>query len=516
MKRALLLACGSYEDETFVPLRYPLSDVGSVEALLKDQWLCGFDEIEVLKDPRKAQAHRSIERLTSQSSRDDFILLYFSGHGKLSRNGSVSMVFNDTESEFLHSTGILDDDLRCMFNQSRAGQKMIVLDCCHSGAAGEEGFKRASEDAIEALAQQVEGTFILSASTKFQPAFEQAELEGSVLTRCLVEGVRTGAAAAKGSAVITLSQLGDYLVREVPRHSSQQPKFWDHGGVGAAPFARAQKRLDREWADETVKRLGGLLAEDVIDDETFDELRTVLRAELAGCDDPRLQMIDDLVERRTAPIVFVRRWSALEKFKVDAVPERVAPSPQEPHEGSSSEPIVEEAPSISVSALGETDPTEDGLDQDVLGAVPAPTQKQHLMLTVALWAFYTAGAWIGWEGFYSNYEYSSDEKALGSALIFLVIAGLMTFVFGGIGAFRRRRLQAGDQQTGYSGKRSKFSTPLIAIALAVASLPFFAFACSIMAEAFDVYSLGSLSLYMAGFSGLAYFLFERAMTRGRT
>jgi hypothetical protein len=60
----------------------------------------------------------------------------------------------------------------------------------------------------------------------------------SVLTHALIDGVRSGAVARPGADAITLSEIGEYLMRVVPKRSPQQPRFWDFGGVGATPFAR--------------------------------------------------------------------------------------------------------------------------------------------------------------------------------------------------------------------------------------------------------------------------------------
>ena len=149
MRRALLCACSEYRDPAFAPLKFSLNDIEAVRHLLEERELCDFEDIEVLSNPGKSEAHEAIEHLTADSEQDDLILFYFSGHGKLARDGSVALVLNDTKENRLHSTGLLDDQLRILFNASRARKRVIILDCCYSGAVGEEGFKRASEDAVE-------------------------------------------------------------------------------------------------------------------------------------------------------------------------------------------------------------------------------------------------------------------------------------------------------------------------------------------------------------------------------
>jgi hypothetical protein len=327
MRRALLCASSDYRDAAFTPLKYPLKDVDEVRGLLEEVDLCDFDEVRVLANPTRAEAHEAIENLTAESGQEDLILFYFSGHGKLARDGSVSLVLNDTKEDRLLSTGLLGDQLRLMFNTSRARQRVIILDCCYAGAVGDEGFKRASGDAVEAMAQQFNGTFVLTASTKFQPAMECKETEGSVFTSCLVEGVRTGAAAERDTGSVTLSRLGEFLAREVPRRSSQQPKFWDFGGVGGTVLARTPWRFDAGWMERTRQSLLRMLGESQIDDALYYEVGKVLESHADRRNEARLQLIDSLVEGRVRPLPFLRKWAEQSEAPEEVKAARATPSP---------------------------------------------------------------------------------------------------------------------------------------------------------------------------------------------
>jgi hypothetical protein len=325
MRRALLCACSDYRDPAFARLKYPLNDIDEIRHLLEETELCGFEDIQILVNPGRGEAHEALEHLTADSSRDDLILFYFSGHGKLAQDGSVSLVLNDTKENRLHSTGLLGDQLRALFNASRARQRVMILDCCYSGAVGEEGFKRASGDAVEVMAQQIKGTFVLAASDKFQPATECNEAKGSTFTSCLVEGVRTGAAAEKDTGFVTLSKLGEYLAREVPLRSNQQPKFWDYGGVGGTVIAHVPSRFDAAWTEQTLKSLRQMLNGEQIDDALFVVLQQFLGDGSARPPEHRLQLIDDLAQGRLKPLPFLRKWNeetgAPPAGKADAPPE---------------------------------------------------------------------------------------------------------------------------------------------------------------------------------------------------
>ena len=419
MRRALLCASSEYRDPAFAPLKYPLKDVDEIRGLLEEKDLCDFDEVRVLANPTRGEAHEAAEHLTADSAQDDLILFYFSGHGKLARDGSVSLVLNDTKEERLLSTGLLGDQLRLMFNTSRARQRVIILDCCYSGAVGDEGFKRASGDAVEAMAQQFNGTFILTASSKFQPAMECAETEGSVFTSCLVEGVRTGAAAERDTGSVTLSRLGEFLARDVPRRNNQQPKFWDFGGVGGTVLARTPWRFDAKWMERTRQSLLKILGEGQIDDTLYYEVGQLLEVHADRRNESRLQLVDNLVEGRLRPVPFLRKWNeqsgARQPPKSEASPAPPPPPPSPPPPAPSVDPafrrespfaIDRPAPRVAAakpaSAQGPS-AAQPAAAQSPAGAqTPTPPTSGPSFGKVILWgivAFFVIGMILGSMGY---------------------------------------------------------------------------------------------------------------------
>ena len=373
MRRAVLCASSEYRDPGFTPLKYPLKDMDEIRGLLEEKELCEFDDVRMLANPTRAEAHEAIENLTADSGQDDLILFYFSGHGKLARDGSVSLVLNDTKEDRLLSTGLLGDQLRLMFNTSRARQRVIILDCCYAGAVGDEGFKRASGDAVEAMAQQFNGTFVLTASTKFQPAMECKETEGSVFTSCLVEGVRTGAAAERDTGSVTLSRLGEFLAREVPRRSTQQPKFWDFGGVGGTVLARTPWRFDAEWMERTRQALVRMLGESVIDDALYYEAGKVLDAHRDRRNEPRLQLIDNLVEGRLRPLPFLRKWAEQGEAAQAGKAARETPSPPPPPAPAAA--VAEPANPFAIDTPANPNAAAQGASSQMPRAAPPPVPK---------------------------------------------------------------------------------------------------------------------------------------------
>jgi len=112
-------------------------------------------------------------------------------------------------------------------------QKLLILDCCYSGAYPAGRLAKA-EMAVHTLERfQGRGRTVLTASDSTQYAFEGDQPHGqaaqSVFTRCLVEGLRDGSADLDGDGDITVDELYAYVHdRVVAQTPHQRPKKQDN------------------------------------------------------------------------------------------------------------------------------------------------------------------------------------------------------------------------------------------------------------------------------------------------
>jgi hypothetical protein len=112
---------------------------------------------------------------------------------------------------------------------SRSRRKVLILDCCYSGAFP-AGRTAKADEGVQTLERfQGKGRAVLTASDATQYAFEGDDLRGSgtssVFTRYLVEAISSGAADLDEDGDIALDELYSYVyervVAEVPQ---QRPK----------------------------------------------------------------------------------------------------------------------------------------------------------------------------------------------------------------------------------------------------------------------------------------------------
>ena len=67
---------------------------------------------------------------------DDTALFYFSGHGYMNSTGAEIVMPQDIATPGQYYTGIQMSTIMSIVNTSKVRNKIIILDCCHSGNIG--------------------------------------------------------------------------------------------------------------------------------------------------------------------------------------------------------------------------------------------------------------------------------------------------------------------------------------------------------------------------------------------
>jgi tetratricopeptide (TPR) repeat protein len=230
-KYALLIANAEYNDASISPLTKPQRNIEGLAKVLRDPSIGGFpaDNIKTLINHPFASIRRAIANFYTDKERDALLLLYYTGHGVLEgRNQELHLAVQDTETNIPDATAISASFISRQLSDSRAKQKVIVLDCCHSGA-----FKVPSD--LKAPGASV---VILTASdhTEFAWESEDANPNGphTVFTHYLIEALETGEADSDQSQTVTVDELYEYLQVKM-RDSQQKPQrlipFGRHEGI---------------------------------------------------------------------------------------------------------------------------------------------------------------------------------------------------------------------------------------------------------------------------------------------
>jgi uncharacterized caspase-like protein len=222
-KYALLIGVSEYQHNQLKPLPGVAKDIETMQRVLLDSKIGGFDEVKLLPNPDSFTMQSEIEQLFMEKcQKDDIVLLYFSGHGYKHEDGNLFFVSHTTQinpqglprigtavnAKFIHEN---------YMSRSKSKRQVLILDCCFSGAFAEgmsvkEAVVVSIKDEIKAQLGG-EGRAVLTSSTATQVSFEDAG--GGVYTRYLVEGIEKGAADTNNDGVITVDELHEYAKRKV-------------------------------------------------------------------------------------------------------------------------------------------------------------------------------------------------------------------------------------------------------------------------------------------------------------
>ncbi|MEJ2304192.1 MAG: caspase family protein [Anaerolineales bacterium] len=280
-KYALIIGNSDYQDPVLTKLKAPDDDVSELRRVLNDPNIGGFDNVQVMLNQSEAQARRTISQFFINRKRDDLLLMYFSGHGVLDDNGRLHLAMRDTERDLLSATAVPADFVSQRMEECRSKRKILVLDCCHSGAfrPGVKG----DMPAITADTFQGFGRVIMSASDKTQWAKEgevvDPDINLSLFTNYLVEGLRTGEADRGGDGLISVDEWFDYARdKVVAQVEKQNPKIWMFDIEGELVIAKNPNPPKGELPPAVIFLINHSLPETRM--QGIEQLKTILDGEI--------------------------------------------------------------------------------------------------------------------------------------------------------------------------------------------------------------------------------------------
>ncbi len=242
---ALVIATQSYADPALRQLRSPGRDADDLRGVLADPEVGGFTVTPVIDGT--AQAVRiAVGDFLSERRPDDLVLVYLSCHGLVDLRRRLYFAARDTAKDRLAATGVEAQWLLDQLEECRARRQVLILDCCFSGAFA-AGAKGTDELGLGArFLGQGRGRVVLTASRGSEYSFEGQpvpgqDVPGSVFTKALVDGLRSGAADLDGDGYVSVDDAYGYAFDQVRSSSAQQtPQRWLYGAEGTILLARSR------------------------------------------------------------------------------------------------------------------------------------------------------------------------------------------------------------------------------------------------------------------------------------
>ncbi|HBI33767.1 MAG TPA: peptidase C14 [Candidatus Moranbacteria bacterium] len=207
MKKALIVGINNYP---ISPLSGCVNDASAISSIIETNGDGSPNFSVALKTDTQSKSvlMESIVELFNGDC--ETVLFYFSGHGFLNSLGG----FIVTPDYKKYDEGISMDQILQLANNSKAKNKIIILDCCHSGSFGSPAISNGTTCQIN------EGVTILTASRGDELAME---INGhGVFTNLLLDALRGGASDLGGH--ITPGSVYAYIDQALGPWS-QRPVF---------------------------------------------------------------------------------------------------------------------------------------------------------------------------------------------------------------------------------------------------------------------------------------------------
>ncbi|TQN32587.1 AAA domain-containing protein [Haloactinospora alba] len=239
-RTAVLIGTNTYDDPAYANLRSPTADVDAIDTALRDNG--HFDERKVLIDPTYAEASSILEEVLNGMP-DDLVFISISGHGVKNKRGRLHLALRDTSKKLLASTGLSAEKLQRMLEDSRVNSKLLLLDCCYSGAFADGFTTRDDGDEgidVEREFLNGEGTYVLAAAGSGQEAKEgdnSTKPTPSPFSAAVARALAGEGPDGNGDGWIDTSDLYQYVHRQVDSLGGQRVTGFSletHGSIRLA------------------------------------------------------------------------------------------------------------------------------------------------------------------------------------------------------------------------------------------------------------------------------------------
>ncbi|WP_329071684.1 caspase family protein [Streptomyces sp. NBC_01429] len=238
--RGLLIGNATYvRDPHALPaIDGPLTDIEELSLALTDPEVGLFNpaDLAALANCGIQELRERVDELFTTASREDVLLLYYSGHGQLDERGTLYLGATDTRTGALRATALSAIEINNIIDGSPAGTTILILDCCYSGA-----FKSTAP----ALLAEGRGRYVLTSSRSTQ--LTQAAIgfgHPSPFTQRLVQVLRT-VQPTGSSQYLTLSETYQHVHDRMTVDTVITPQL-NFRGEGDVAIARRQTQSDLE------------------------------------------------------------------------------------------------------------------------------------------------------------------------------------------------------------------------------------------------------------------------------
>jgi caspase domain-containing protein/CHAT domain-containing protein len=333
---AILIGNSIFPSEAKLPpLRYPENDVDALYELLTspEHGVFAPERTFVLKNRTSQEVRERTNEVLSQAERDDLVLVYYAGHGKLNRRGKLHLATVDTRLSSLESTSFSVSGLREFIEISRSKRIVVILDCRFSGYAGDIFAHGTPEDSLQQFASG-HGIQVMTASTGVEVAEERESDRHGAFTKHLLAGMR-GGADLDGDGLVGVDELYRYVHQNVVADGSQQPTMLNLDKADELYIAKTSRKPREERNRQIVAELFRLAGERTVSNRLVTQAMAALEVpadQRSPSQKEQVELLDRWVERRVGLGELTESWARLTAGAVNPSPDSVPAPPKDPVE----------------------------------------------------------------------------------------------------------------------------------------------------------------------------------------
>ncbi|WP_190817734.1 caspase family protein [Saccharopolyspora pogona] len=172
------------------PLPAVKNNIHGLREALVDPEICGFLEtrtVSLLNPEGISATAKAIEGAAGNAT--ETLLVYYSGHGLITRFGDFHLALRDSTTEASHFDSLPFSWLKSAILESPASCKLLIVDCCYSGLAL-GGFMNESKSVSNFT--EIDGAYVLTATQENELSIARPGEYYSAFTGELIKTLRRG------------------------------------------------------------------------------------------------------------------------------------------------------------------------------------------------------------------------------------------------------------------------------------------------------------------------------------
>jgi len=299
---------------TLPPLASSRNDVIALQDVLTDPQLGRITEPLALIDLPHHKVMLSINEVFRQATRDDEILLYYSGHGQLDASGSLHFATINTNLNFLQATSIPVDMLASMLRETRCRRISMIFDCCYSSAIGRlsQGFENPFSESVGNLQASIPDGYaisIIAASSAIGQAYDCDEKNLGCLTDGIIRGITSGDADLNKDGLISMDELFSYVEDKMP--NTQKPVLFNCGPVETLIVSRSKGHISSKLIEKIKSKLNLSLENKEISNFNYKNAFAILEqnpGDIIACHESSFRLLSSWANDQISLHDFIEQW----------------------------------------------------------------------------------------------------------------------------------------------------------------------------------------------------------------